>query len=281
MRGDTGKRITSLLSKPIHLLLHRPVPGPLALWYLSNGVREVRDTCSTSARCRRLRTFLHCTVQVCAKVPTPALKELVWLTYQHCAEMLTDVLEVGTSPFLHAPNSSTSWAQLETAKQHDHGGTGNLWENNCYSRHLTNRKQAETSGQWAKRDELHLSVGYWAAGHGGLFILPADILSCCGEQPKNLFHLPAAHIEARWEQEKCAICWTLGFAASPGVQRAVSVLTRDFWRCFLSRKVWFLIESNSSIWLTAVFLPKNIFQLKCIALKRHCSPCFAFVNLWW
>lgn len=110
-------------------------------------------------------------------------------------------------------------------------------------------------------------MGYWAAGHGWLYILLADILPCCGERHKNLFHLPAARIEVSWEQGKCSVCWTLGFDASPGVQRAVSVFTRDFWRCFLSRKVQFLIESNCSIWLTAVFHPKT-FSAKIYCLEE-------------
>lgn len=110
-------------------------------------------------------------------------------------------------------------------------------------------------------------MGYWAAGHGWLYILLADILPCCGEWHKNLFHLPAARIEVSWEQGKCSVCWTLGFDASPGVQRAVSVFTRDFWRCFLSRKVQFLIESNCSIWLTAVFNPKT-FSAKIYCLEE-------------
>ena len=131
VRSNTQKGMTSFQPKPLQFLLQRPVPGPLALWYLSSGVWEGRGSCFRSARCRRLRTFLHHTVQVCAKFPMLTLKELVWLTSQHCAEMLTDVLEAGTAHSLNAPNSSISWAQLETAKQHDHGGTGNLWQNNC------------------------------------------------------------------------------------------------------------------------------------------------------
>lgn len=110
-------------------------------------------------------------------------------------------------------------------------------------------------------------MGHWAAGHGGLYILPADILSCCGEQHKNLFDLPAAHTENReW--------WTLGFAAFPGGE-VQGFQSRDFWRSFLSRKVQLLIEalvikscSSSEIFSGKIYcLEEALLTLFCI-----CQP---------